>query len=118
MDFKNRVRNKMIIADDNSQKSLRVMGDEQSFKTAQKMYKSYISEQDFSKFHAFMLELDRLVTKFGGHPLPPPDQQQQGDNRQQQQKGGKQQPQQQPQQQAPAPRSRNAPAPVEDDQDE
>ena len=106
-----RLKNKLRVyaGDSEDLQHLRVLIDEPSYKMAQKIYKSYISPNDYSKFHAFMQELDRLLAKFGGKPMPPPPPPA-SDQQQQQQSGGKQQQQAPQQQQRSAPRQ-SAPQP-------
>jgi hypothetical protein len=44
---------------------LRCLTDAEAHRWAQKMYASYISADDFSKFPSFLIKLDRLLTEFG-----------------------------------------------------
>jgi hypothetical protein len=125
-ELKTRIKNRMLVinAANEDLQSLRILVDVPSYKLVQKLYQQYISEGDFSKFHSFMSEMDRLLSRFGGHPLPPPaapGQAPSGNNNAPPQQDASRQrgtPVENPQQtQQPTP-TPNAPAPVEDDEDE
>jgi hypothetical protein len=44
---------------------LRCLVDADAHKWAQKIYSSYISDNDYSKFPSFLLQLDKLLHNFG-----------------------------------------------------
>jgi hypothetical protein len=44
---------------------LRCLIDADAHKWAQKIYSSYISDNDYSKFPSFLMQLDRLLHNFG-----------------------------------------------------
>jgi hypothetical protein len=43
---------------------LKVLVDKSGAAIAQRLYKTYCSDEDFSQFHTFLQELDTLLTKF------------------------------------------------------
>lgn len=53
---------------DDADSPMQILRDAESYKMAQKLYQSYISESDFSRFHGFMINLDRLMVKYGAKP--------------------------------------------------
>ena len=67
-DLKTRLATHLIVAQDKDGdiQGLRVLVDEPSYKLATKIYKTYISDSDFSKFHAFVVDMDHLIARFGG----------------------------------------------------
>ncbi len=68
--FKNRLATHLIVAqEDENIQDLRILVDEPSHKLVNKIYKTYISADNFSKFHAFIIDLDRLLARFGGKAL-------------------------------------------------
>jgi hypothetical protein len=83
MSLKARASTHLLTAqsEDQDNSRLRVLTDESSYKLASKVYKTYISTDDFSQFHPFMIDFDRLLARFGGQPIKiatkPGDQQQQ-----------------------------------------
>ena len=52
---------------------LRVILDPTGHKMGQKLYESYVSRigKSYGRFPEFMIALDRLISEFGGTPLPP-----------------------------------------------
>ena len=68
MTLKTRLITHLISAqdDDNEVHDLRILTDESSHKLANKIFKTYISQDDFGKFHQFLIDFDRLLAKFGG----------------------------------------------------
>jgi hypothetical protein len=67
--FKRRLASHLLVAQKESEdniQELRVLTDDASHKLANKIFKTYVSEDDFSKFHSFLIDMDRLLARFGG----------------------------------------------------
>jgi len=67
--FKQRLSSHLLVAQKESEdniQELRILTDDPSHKLAQKIFKTYISQDDYSKYHSFLIDLDRLLAKFGG----------------------------------------------------
>jgi hypothetical protein len=45
--------------------ALQCLTDGPSHKLAQKLYKQYVSDEDYSKFHSFLVDLDRMLVRHG-----------------------------------------------------
>jgi len=54
-----------------------ILADPIAKRMAEKIYQSFISSEDFSRFPAFIFELESLLKNFGGQPLPTEDEEQQ-----------------------------------------
>ncbi len=54
-------------ADEEANSKLRVLSDEKSYRLAQNIFKTYCAPNtDYSEFHNFLKDLDRLLSRFGG----------------------------------------------------
>jgi hypothetical protein len=47
---------------------LRVLSDSHGHSLLMKMWKDYISDEDFSRFPSFSLEVDRMLIRYGAKP--------------------------------------------------
>ncbi len=63
-----RLRRTMVVAESEGEPAkLRVLTDEKSYRLAQKIFKDYCGQEaDFSQFHNFIQDFDRLLARFGG----------------------------------------------------
>ena len=67
MKFQSALRRTLITAQaEEPNARLRVLVDEVSHRMAQKIFKTFIGGNDYSQFHGFMQDLDRLLAKYGG----------------------------------------------------
>jgi len=48
---------------------LRILIGDKDQRLAQKLHKDYISDKDWSRYHAFLIDMDRLLAKHGGQPM-------------------------------------------------
>ncbi|MDE1905114.1 MAG: hypothetical protein KGH75_01505 [Rhodospirillales bacterium] len=71
MQLKDRLSTHLITAQGSEDiPELRILVDDPSHRLAQKIYKTYISQTDFAKFHSFLIDFDRLLARFGGQAQP------------------------------------------------
>lgn len=72
---------KVFASEEKEQSKLRVLRDEKSYRLAQNIFKTYCAPNtDYSEFHNFLRDLDRLLSRFGGQsPTNPQRKKDKGD---------------------------------------
>lgn len=66
MAFYDQLRRNLVQAKSSENMHLTVLTDAAGHKMAQKLYHQFCSQEDYSKFPAFMQDLDRLMSKYAG----------------------------------------------------
>ena len=71
MNLKDRLATHLIVAQKDEEEApdqLRILTDDASQKLCNKIYGTYIHKEDYSKYHSFLLDMDRLLARYGGQP--------------------------------------------------
>jgi hypothetical protein len=71
MNLKSRLAIHLIVAqkdEDDEPDQLRILTDDASQKLCNKIYGTYIHKEDYSRYHSFLTDMDRLLARYGGQP--------------------------------------------------